>query len=531
MTPPADRRLLDAVVAIADGLELEPTLRRIVRAAADLTSAPYAALGVLDEGGLHRAFVHTGISPDAVTLIGRLPAGHGVLGHITRVGRAVRVPDISRHPAAVGFPEHHPTMTTFLGVPVGIGDRLIGNLYLADKAGGFTAEDEDVVVALAAAAAVAVDNARLYEAARRREAWMAAAQQVTTAMLSGTEEEDALELVATRARQVADASVAALVLPGWDDQWVLEVADGEDAGELIGTVMPPDGPAVTAIHEGTGRRLSDLWAETKAVASMRRFGPALYAPLVAGEDATGVLVLLRDKDSRPFTEQDLATAETFAGQAALALRLTEHRRRAKDAELLEERQRIARDLHDLVIQELFAMGMRLSRVRAGASPGTAAQIEGSLESLDRAVRQIRATIRALRDPTEPTGLLDRIQGELTRSRTTLGFVPDLEVACDEDIDELVPADVEDDVVAVVREGLSNASRHARPAHVAVRMAVTRAAVTVEVVDDGSGLSPRATRRSGLDNLDERARRHGGGCVASTTPSGGTALRWQVPLDG
>ena len=316
MTPPADRRLLDAVVAIADGLELEPTLRRIVRAAADLTSAPYAALGVLDEGGLHRAFVHTGISPDAVTLIGRLPAGHGVLGHITRVGRAVRVPDISRHPAAVGFPEHHPTMTTFLGVPVGIGDRLIGNLYLADKAGGFTAEDEDVVVALAAAAAVAVDNARLYEAARRREAWMAAAQQVTTAMLSGTEEEDALELVATRARQVADASVAALVLPGWDDQWVLEVADGEDAGELIGTVMPPDGPAVTAIHEGTGRRLSDLWAETKAVASMRRFGPALYAPLVAGEDATGVLVLLRVKDSRPFTEQDLATAETFAGQAA-----------------------------------------------------------------------------------------------------------------------------------------------------------------------------------------------------------------------
>ncbi|MFN8077035.1 MAG: GAF domain-containing sensor histidine kinase [Kineosporiaceae bacterium] len=528
-----DRLLLDAVVAVADGLELESTLRRIVRAAADLTNARYAALGVLGEDGLHRAFVHTGIEPKLAGKIGHLPAGHGVLGHITRVGRAVRVNDLGEHPASVGFPAHHPPMTTFLGVPVGIGDRVVGNLYLAEKPGGFTAEDEDVVVALAAAAAVAVDNAQLYEAARRREAWVSASREVATSMLSGADEDEALELVARRAREVAEAQVAALVLQGWDDEWVLEVADGEHADALIGTVMPKDGRAVSVIESGVGLLVDDLSLQrTLRVPAMRHFGPAMYAPLVAGDEKTGVLVLMRERGERPFTTEDLQTAQTFAEQAALALQLAESNRRAEDAEILEERARIARDLHDLVVQELFAMGMRLNRLKAsGTSPRTAAAIDSSLESLDRVVRQIRSTIRALRDPDETTSLVDRLYGECTRSRSLLGFEPEVEIAYDGDLEELVPADVADDMVAVVREGLSNAARHARPAHVRVRVAATTSKVTVEVADDGKGLPPEAARRSGLDNLAERARRHGGTCAASTLPLGGTALRWQVPLHG
>src|SRR5450755_2717218 len=258
---PVDRRLLDAVVSVADGLELESTLRRIVRAACDLTSAPFAALGVLGEDGLHKAFVHTGMDPDTVRRVGHLPRGHGVLGHITRVGRAVRVTDLSSHPASMGFPEGHPQMKSFLGVPVGIGDRVVGNLYLADKPGGFTAEDEDVVVALAAAAAVAVDNAGLYEDARRRERWMAAAQEVSTTMLSGADEDDALRLIALRARQVAGACASALVLPGWDGQWVLEIADGEGADSLVGLVMPAEGRAVSVVRSGHGLRVSELSSE------------------------------------------------------------------------------------------------------------------------------------------------------------------------------------------------------------------------------------------------------------------------------
>jgi len=530
-TPPAvDRRLLDAVVAVADGLELDSTLRRIVRAASDLTNAPFAALGVLGEDNLHRAFVHTGMDPEVQRRIGHLPRGHGVLGHITRVGRAVRVADISQHPASTGFPPGHPPMKSFLGVPVGIGERVIGNLYLADKAGGFTAEDEDVVVALAAAAAVAVENAGLYEDARRREAWLAAAQEVSTVMLSGAEDDEALQLIARRAREVAGASTSGIVLPGWDAQWVLEVADGDRADELVGIVMPEEGRAVSVVRSGRGQRSADLSREPALlVPQMRSFGPALYAPLVAGDERVGVLILLRPRDAEEFTDDDLTTAQTFAGQAALALQLADGRRRSEEAELLEERARIARDLHDLVVQELFAMGMRLSRLRGRLDAGALADVDLSLESLDRVVRQIRSTIRALRDPDEVTGLVDRLHGEANRAHNALGFRPVLSVADADVVDATVPPDIADDVIAVVREGLSNTARHARASGVTVTVAVVDALLNVDVADDGVGVGTGRGRRSGLDNLTARARQHGGSCTAAAGTNGGTVLRWSVPL--
>lgn len=531
MTPSAavDRRLLDAVVAVADGLELDPTLRRIVRAASDLTNAPFAALGVLGDDGLHRAFVHTGMDPETVRRVGHLPRGHGVLGHITRVGRAVRVADISQHPASTGFPPGHPPMKSFLGVPVGIGERVVGNLYLADKAGGFTAEDEDVVVALAAAAAVAVDNAGLYEDARRRQAWLAAAQEVSTVMLSGADEDEALRLIAHRAREVAGASSACLVLPGWDARWVLEVADGERAEDLVGIVMPEEGRAVSVVRSGRGQRSADLSRETSLlVPQMRSFGPALYAPLVSRNDRVGVLILLRPTGAEEFTDDDLATAQTFAGQAALALQLAEGRRRTEEAELLQERARIARDLHDLVVQELFAMGMGLTRLRGRLDPAALGDVDLSLESLDRVVRQIRSTIRALRDPDEVTGLVDRLHGEASRAHAALGFKPELSVSDPVLVDAQVPPDVADDAIAVVREGLSNAARHAHASRVSVVVGIVDALLTVAVVDDGVGVATGG-RRSGLDNLAARARQHGGSCTAGPGTDGGTALSWTVPL--
>jgi signal transduction histidine kinase len=527
---PVDRRLLDAVVSVADGLELESTLRRIVRAACDLTNAPYAALGVLGEDGLHKAFVHTGMDPEAVAHIGHLPRGHGVLGHITRVGRAVRVTELTAHPASMGFPPYHPPMKSFLGVPVGIGDRVVGNLYLADKPGGFTAEDEDVVVALAAAAAVAVDNAGLYEDARRRERWMAAAQEVATAMLSGADEDEALHLIALRSRQVADACASALVLPGWDGQWVLEIADGEGAESLIGTVMPAEGRAVSVVRSGVGLRVAELSTEpSMLVPPLRAYGPALYAPLVSGEDHVGVLMLLRHVGEREFTDADLTTAQTFAGQAALALQLADGRRRSEEAELLEDRARISRDLHDLVVQELFAMGMRLSRLREHADPAVVHSLDSSLESLDRVVRQIRSTIRALRDPDDATGLVDRLHGEANRAHISLGFHPQLHLHPVVGLDDMVPPDVADDVVAVVREGLSNAARHARARSVTVTVEADDRRVLAEVSDDGIGLPAEADRRSGLDNLTERARRHDGDCLTMDRPGGGTVLSWRASL--
>jgi signal transduction histidine kinase len=541
-----DRRLLDAVVAVADGLELEPTLRRIVRAARDLTRARYAALGVLGEDGLHKEFVYIGIDEQTARVIGHLPRGLGVLGHITRVGRAVRVGELSAHPASTGFPPGHPPMHSFLGVPVGIGDRVIGNLYLAEKQAGpgegpphgpgtpqaFTAEDEDVVVALAAAAAVAVENAGLYEDVQRQARWMAAAQQVATTMLSG-EEDAALYLIARRAGQVSDAAAAALLLPGRDGQLVLEIAVGDGVlPDLIGTVMPVEGRAVSVLDSGQGLRVPELASDPKVmVQQLRAYGPALYAPLIAGEEHIGVLMLLRAIGANEFTVTDLVTAQTFARQAALALQLAEGRHRAEQAELLEERARIARDLHDLVVQELFAMGMRLSRLRDQVKPEELAVLDSSLESLDRAVRQIRVTVGALRDPEEPTSLVDRLHAETSRAQAFLGFRPQLDVSVDDglEVDDEVAGDIADDLIAVVREGLANAARHARASEVAVRVQVVPGTASVQVRDDGTGLPAVPARRSGLDNLAERAHRHGGDCEVGPATDGGTVLHWQVPL--
>ncbi len=529
---PADRRLLDAVVAVADGLELEPTLRRIVRAASDLTNARYAGLGVLREDGLHESFVHTGVPPEAVRAIGHNPRGLGVLGHITRLGRAVRVNDVSGHPASVGFPPGHPVMTSFLGVPVGIGERVVGNLYLADKEGGFTAEDEDVVVALAAAAAVAVDNAGLYEDLRRRERWMSAAQEVATTMLSGAEDDEALHLIAQRAAEVAEAALGALILPGWDGEWVLEIAVGEDSADLVGTVMPSEGRAASVIRAGVGTLVADLATDSRLkVDRLREYGPALYAPLLAQGERVGVLMVARRIGAREFTETDLTTAQTFAGQAALALQLADGRRRSEEAELLEDRARIARDLHDLVVQELFAMGMRLTRLRMRIEPEALADIDSSLDSLDRVVRQIRSTIRALRDPDDVASLSDRVHAEAARAHAFLGFKPEVVIETDPEIDpdDVVSGEICDDMIAVVREGLSNAARHARASAVTVQVEVSRSRAQVAVHDDGVGLPAEPTRCSGLDNLAERARRHGGTGRARPRPGGGTTLIWQVPL--
>ena len=262
---------------------------------------------------------------------------------------------------------------------------------------------------------------------------------------------------------------------------------------------------------------------------LRAYGPALYAPLVAGEDHVGVLVLLRHVGEREFTDADLTTAQTFAGQAALALQLADGRRRSEEAELLQDRARISRDLHDLVVQELFAMGMRLGRLRDGADDEVGEHIDSSLESLDRVVRQIRSTIRALRDADDVTGLADRLHGEANRAHISLGFHPQLHLHPVVGLDDLVPPDVSDDVVAVVREGLSNAARHARASHVVVDVAADDAEVVVEVADDGMGMPALSERRSGLDNMAERARRHGGTCSASRNPTGGTTLRWVARL--
>jgi len=545
--------LLGAMLAVAGHLELPAVLDRFVQVSAELTSARFAAINVLDDTGTSTTFVYTGVPTAVARAMRHPPHAQGVLGQIP-VDGVLRLDDLTQHPSFQGWPAHHPPMGCFLGASVKVGDHVYGQLYLSEKQGGgtFTTRDEHMVLALAAAAGVAIANAQLYAESERREHWLRAGQDITTMLLEGVDEESALEHVARTAREVAGADTAALALPGMGGELFIELADGYRAAELTGLVMPRGGRAWTVLEEGHGLLTPSLSASrTVKLDEMRAFGPAMFAPLHSSGRGVGVLVLMRRIGAVPFDESDLATAESFAAQAALAYVLAEARHAQDIAALLDERERIARDLHDLAIQQLFATGMQLETVRRRAARGVDPQelmsiVEEALDNVDSSVREIRQIVYALRDPDAATGLVERLRRETSLARTGLGFAPSLILSVDgedlspgdgeaEDrIDERLEQELTDDVVAVVREGLANAARHAHASSVSVRVAVRGSgptgSVEVDVEDDGAGLPAERERSSGTGNLASRARQHGGTFSLGAAPSGkGSLLTWQAPL--
>lgn len=549
--------LMDAILSIAGSLDLPAVLDRFVQVSATLTGAAYGAINVLDEDGTSTTFVQTGVPAALARLMGSSPHARGVLGQIPLEG-ALRLDDLTAHPAFRGWPAHHPHLGPFLGATVRVGPQVFGQLYLADKPGGFSEQDEARVLRLAAAAGVAVANAQSYASAERREHWLRAGQEITTMLLEGIDEEEALERIARVAREVAGADTAALVLPSVGGELLIELTDGLDADKLLGSVMPEDGRAATVMREGRGLLTPSLSASrTVRVPAMRAFGPAMFAPMQTSGRGVGVLILLRRIGAAPFDESDLGTAEAFAAQAALAFVLAEARHAQDVAALLDERERIARDLHDLAIQQLFATGMQLETVRLRAARGVdpaelTGIVEEALDNVDASVRQIRQIVHALRDPDAATGLVERLRREASLARTGLGFAPSLvisldgrsidEEASDEDfmatedlLDDRVEPQLTDDVVAVVREGLANAARHAHAQSVTVRVSVRGEGpsgwVLVEVQDDGAGLPAHRTRHSGTGNLAARAHQHGGTFSLGTAHDGrgGTLLTWRAPL--
>ena len=558
-TPEARARLLREAIALTASLDLDTVLQGFVDSAASLTGARYTALAVLDNRGETANFVHHGVNEENARRLGHAPHGHGVFAHIPNEGHLL-LESIADHPAFGGWPEGHPAMESFLGVPVRIREQVFGRLYLADKPGGFTEEDARAMEQLASAAAVAVVNAQRYADALDRERWVRVSQEITIQLLSGTEEEEALEMIAARVREVARADAALIVLPSVGDTWMCEIADGVGASDVIGAVFPQEGRARTVIAHGVGMIVDSMSrARSLRVPQLARYGPALYAPMMVQGTGKGVLILLRLQGGAEFTPSELEIAEAVAAQAAVALELAAARHAEDVRALLDERQRISRDLHDLAIQQLFATGMQLESARKTTAddPATAwvaDLLESALTSVDESVRQIRSIVHSLREPDETVGLVERLRRETSLARTGLSFAPSLVISVDgrdvrdgddlaarptglspaAQLDARIDDDIADDVVAVVREGLANAARHARASSVQVRVALRGSGptgrVSVEVEDDGVGVDRTSTRRSGLDNLAVRARRHGGTFSLGRTESGeGALLSWQVPL--
>ncbi|GAA4147343.1 GAF domain-containing sensor histidine kinase [Actinomadura keratinilytica] len=531
--------LLEAVVSIGSELDLETVLHRIVEAATTLVDARYGALGVIGEEGERLVeFITVGVPDRQIEEIGHWPHGHGILGLLIKEPHALRLTDLTRHPESYGFPPGHPAMRTFLGVPIRVRDEVFGNLYLTEKTGGaqFDEEDESVVVALATAAGVAIENARLYEETRRRERWLEASAEISTALLSGTDPHEVTALVARRAREIADADLATVWLTDeLGGELRMEAAAGAHGDGLRGLRVPlDDGTAeqvpARVFRTGATLRLEECGAAPWSIElpAELRDGAVLAVPLGHGASARGVLVLLNAPLSQAFDTAAQRLLEAFAGQAAVALELAGRRRDAERLALLEDRDRIARDLHDTVIQRLFATAMTLmSVVKITQRRDVAVRVQRAVDDLDDTIRQIRSTIFALQTPPDEESLRSRLHAVVDAATANLGFAPS--VRLDGLLDTAVSESVGEHLLAVAREALSNVARHARATEAKVTVEVGDDDVVLEVEDDGVGI-PEGGRRSGLRNMAERAEGLGGSFQTLARPGGGTRLVWRAPLD-
>jgi len=529
--------LLEAVVAVGTNLDLEVVLRQIVEAAVRLIGCRYGALGVIGEGGTLAEFVPAGLDESEIAGIDHWPEGRGLLGELITNPRPLRLPDMAADPRSAGFPSGHPPMGSFLGTPIRIRDEVYGNLYLTEKQGHaeFGEDDEILLVTLASAAGVAIENARLYAEAQRQQQWLRANAEVTRRLLSDDEPRDVLALVTRLALEMSGADLVVLALPvGSRDQLVIEHAVGAGADETLGLVLPAGGSA-SGIVMATGKPLAvEKFSTDNRVASVARehmpLGPAVFVPLGAPGDVRGVLTAGRRKGSLPLSPPAVEMLIMFAAQAGIGLELAGHRRDTQRFALFEDRDRIGRDLHDRVIQRLFATGMSLQgSTGLIANAQAASRVRQAVDALDETIRDIRSAIFTLQSRPQggAAGVRTAVLEIVAEMTEPLGFRP--AVRMDERLDTVVPAEIADHLLAALREGLSNVARHAGAGKVFVAVAAGPDLV-LTIRDDGRGMA-QTTRRSGLANLGERAGRLGGTLSFGAAADGGTELQWRVPLPG
>lgn len=535
------RGLLRANSAIIGAVSLPAVLQRIVAVACELVDAPYGALGVLaPDGGLDQ-FVYAGIDEATAKEIGPLPEGKGLLGALIDDPRPIRLRRLADDPRSVGFPANHPPMRGFLGVPLRVRDEVFGNLYLTrDNEREFSAEDEELVVSLAGTAGIAIENARLFEEGRRKQDWLAASAEITQQLLA-SEGEEPLQVIARRLQQVADADAVNVVLRTDDPhRLMIEVATGAGAEDLTAMSYPVE-DTVSGIVLETGRPvlIGDVTADDEPrvhLSDVVSIGAVMALPLGPAPTVRGALLVARRHGRPRFSAADLEMGATFANHAAVALELADARSDQQRVVLLEDRDRIARDLHDHVIQRLFASGLTLEGLASGLAPDPRGErLAQIVNDIDDTIRQIRSSIFELRGPlvARSAELRTRLFEIAADVAPVLGFEPRLSFAGPVDI--VVPAALLDDVIAVVREALTNVARHADARQVTVDVSATARDVTIDVTDDGVGIGA-STRRSGLDNLRRRAQ-YNGGTFEITSPlqhpdepqDGGTNLRWTIPI--
>ncbi|MBZ4558765.1 GAF domain-containing sensor histidine kinase [Mycobacterium avium subsp. hominissuis] len=531
-------KLLRVIAEIGAGLDLDATLHRIISAARELTSAPYGALAVRDRHANLISFVHEGMDAETVRRIGHHPVGKGLLSLSLLDTPALRMDDLTAHPAAAGFPEHHPAMRAFLAVPITIRGAVFGNLYLThvDEARVFSDADEMAARALAFAAAVAIDNAQVFERERMSVKWIEASREITTALLSRTEpHRRPMQLIAERACALTDAEQAIVLVPADPgepgnpevDTLVVSAAVGLPATAVLGQRVPVRGSTSGAVFKSGEPLITDEFRYPIQAFTDAGRRPAIVMPLRARDEVVGVIAIARGTEQPPFDESYLDLVRDFATHAAIALVLAAAREDARQLAVLAERERIAHDLHDHVIQRLFAAGMDLQGTLARArSPEVADRLNRTLDDLQTIIEEIRTTIFALRSPAAVAGdfrhRIQRVIAELTENRdlvTTVRMDGPMTA---------VGAELAEHAEAVTVEAVSNAVRHSGASRLTVQIGVADM-FTLDVIDNGRGIASGNTRRSGLANMTRRAEQLGGSCEISSPPGGGTRVHWTAPL--
>lgn len=530
-------QLLQVIVEIGSDLDLDATLHRIIASARRLTCAPYGALAIRDGAGDLISFIHEGMDAETVQRIGHLPVGKGVLSLSLLDTPALRMDDLTKHPAAGGFPENHPPMRGFLAVPITIRERAFGNLYLThvDPGRAFSESDEVAARALALAAAVAIDNAQLFERERLSVKWMEASREITTALLSSAEpHRRPLQLIAERARVLTDAEQAIVLVPADPDlpddevdTLVVSAAVGVYAAEVLNQRVPVDGSTSGSVFRSGEPLITESFRYPIQAFTDVGQRPAIVMPLCANDQIAGVIAIARGADQPPFDESHLDLARDFATHAAIALVLASAREDARQLTIVAERERIAHDLHDHVIQRLFAAGMNLQGTLARArSPEVSERLNRMLDDLQTIIEEIRSTIFQLKSPlgknVDFRQRIQRVVTDLTENRdvvTTMRVHGPMSA---------VGGELAEHAEAVTTEAVSNALRHSGASRLTIEISVADLFV-LDIIDNGCGIPLDNARNSGLANMEFRAQQLGGTCEITDAPEGGTRVHWVAPL--
>ena len=511
------RALLEAFVAISSDLDTDSVLRRIVASACELTDAEYGALGVVGADGRLAEFIAHGMDAATVQMIGAPPVGVGLLDVSAAKGETLRLEDLSQHPLSAGFPEHHPPMRTLLRVPIRVRGTVFGQLYLTEKRGDrrFDARDELLVHSFATVAGFVIENARAYGLSERRRRWLEMFGELNELLMPPISLDDALNRIAEAVRDASGAQSASVVqVPEQGDPFA--AATCGEPFTLTPHERDPFNKAVRSVVES---------GEVIEV-PVRDLGIAVLAPLRAHLTMPGVLILTRSGRAGPSELEEHELLASFADQAALALDRTQALEDREEMAVISDRDRIARDLHDVVIQRLFATGLHMQSMRSAAPTDELRErIDQSVRELDQTIRDIRGTIFELQ--TRPRSSLRTEVRDLVREHVPLlGFAPS--VHTEGPVDGTLEPELQSQLVSVMREALTNISQHARAASASIHLQVTPTHLRLKVTDDGAGI-PEERHERGLRNARRRALLLGGSLDLWPNDPHGTIFVWSVPI--